>query len=118
MLLLGLHFALTFPALNIQATAGVADAEQGLASGLVNTSFQIGGAVVLAVTTALVTAGGTSSPQAQLAGYRHGLLVVLGVSAAGMLTTLLALRRPRRRTNWGVPDYQPAPQREDASAEV
>ena len=118
MLLLGLHFALTFPALNIQATAGVADAEQGLASGLVNTSFQIGGAVVLAVTTALVTAGGTSSRQAQLAGYRHGLLVVLGVSAAGMLTTLLALRRPRRRTNWGVPDYQPAPQREDASAEV
>jgi EmrB/QacA subfamily drug resistance transporter len=123
MLLLGLHFALTFPALNIQATAGVADEEQGLASGLVNTAFQIGGAVVLAVATAVVTAGGAGgagSVQAQLDGYRHGVLVVLGVSAAGLVTTLFALRRPRRRTNWGVPDYRSAqaPQREDAAEAV
>src|SRR4051794_5161325 len=58
MLLLGVGFALSFPALNIQATAGVADHEQGLASGLVNTSFQLGGAIVLAVVTAVVNRGG------------------------------------------------------------
>ena len=34
-----------------QATAGVADHEQGLASGLVNTSFQLGGAIGLAIVT-------------------------------------------------------------------
>ncbi len=54
MLLLGVGFALAFPALNMQATAGVADHEQGLASGLVNTSFQVGGAIVLAVASAIV----------------------------------------------------------------
>ena len=47
MLLIGTGFALAFPSLNIAATNGVQDHEQGLASGLVNTSFQIGGALVL-----------------------------------------------------------------------
>ncbi|GAA3240799.1 MFS transporter [Actinocorallia longicatena] len=52
--LLGFGFALAFSSLNVQATTGVADNEQGLASGLVQTSFQIGGAVVLAITSAIV----------------------------------------------------------------
>ena len=51
MLLLGVGFALGFPTLNIQATNGVADHEQGLASGLVQTSFQVGGAIGLAIVT-------------------------------------------------------------------
>jgi len=42
-LLVGLAFGLGFPAVNVQGTAGIADHEQGLASGLVNTSLQIGG---------------------------------------------------------------------------
>ena len=46
MLLVGLGFALGYAALNVQATAGVADHEQGLAAGLVQTSFQMGGAIV------------------------------------------------------------------------
>ena len=60
MVLIGLGFALTFPALNMQATMGVGDHEQGLASGLVQTSLQVGGAVVLAVVSAVVSsqAGG------------------------------------------------------------
>lgn len=56
MLLVGLGFALSYGPLNIAATAGVADHEQGLASGLVNTSFQLGGAVALAVVTAVIAA--------------------------------------------------------------
>ena len=55
MLLLGLGFALTYPAVNMAATSGVADHEQGLASGLVSTSFQLGGAVGLAIVTAVIT---------------------------------------------------------------
>ena len=57
MLLVGLGFALGYAALNVQATAGVADHEQGLAAGLVQTSFQMGGAIVLAAVSAVVGAG-------------------------------------------------------------
>lgn len=57
MVLLGIAFALSFPSLNIQATNGVHDDEQGLASGLLNTSGQVGGAVVLAVVAAVLTSG-------------------------------------------------------------
>ena len=56
MLLIGVGFMLGFPTMNMQATNGIADHEQGLASGLVQTSFQVGGAIALAVTTAIVTA--------------------------------------------------------------
>ena len=56
MIFAGLGFALAYGPLNIAATNGVAPEEQGLASGLVNTSFQVGGALVLAVATAVATA--------------------------------------------------------------
>ena len=52
-LLGGLGFALAFGPLNIAATNGIAPEEQGLAGGLLNTSFQFGGALVLAVVTAV-----------------------------------------------------------------
>jgi MFS family permease len=55
-LLAGLGFGLAYPTLNIQALTGVRDDEQGLASGLVGSSFQIGGAIVLAITTAAILA--------------------------------------------------------------
>src|SRR3954451_2172946 len=55
-LLAGLGFGLAYPTLNIQALTGVRDDEQGLASGLVGSSFQLGGAIVLAVTTATILA--------------------------------------------------------------
>ena len=58
MLLLGLAFGLGFSSLSVAATAGVPDAEQGLAASLFQTSFQVGGAVVLAIVTAVVDAGG------------------------------------------------------------
>ncbi len=95
MLLLGLGFALCFPAVNSQATAGVADDEQGLASGLVNTSIQIGGAVVLAVITAVI-GGGTVHPGQPLPGMITGIAVVVGVSSVGLLVTALRLVGQRR----------------------
>jgi predicted MFS family arabinose efflux permease len=56
MLLVGSAFALTFPSLNVQATNGVDEHEQGMVSGLLNTSVQVGGALFLAVVTAVLTA--------------------------------------------------------------
>jgi MFS family permease len=110
MVLLGVHFALVFPSLNIQATSGVDDAEQGLASGLVNTAFQVGGATVLAVVTAVVTAGaaGGGDVHAQLGGYRNAVGVVTGVALLGLLVTATGAaldRRAARAVRHPVPDY-------------
>ena len=98
MILLGIGFALGFPSLNIQATAGVGDNEQGLASGLLNTSFQLGGAIALAVVTAVVTAqtGAGGGAEAALDGFRPGLAVVTGIGVAGLLIALAGVLAPRR----------------------
>lgn len=84
----GLGFALAYGPLNIAATNGIAPEEQGLAGGLVNTSFQFGGALVLAVVTAVINAntGADGSPQGILDGFQAAIVVsliaaVLGVAA-------------------------------------
>jgi predicted MFS family arabinose efflux permease len=86
-----------FPAVNIQATSGIEDDEQGLAAGVLQTSMQVGAAVVLAVTTALIASAptGTPSPAAMLDAYRPGLVFATVVSIAGALVAVLALV-PRR----------------------
>jgi len=85
-LLVGVGFAIGFPAVNIQATAGVADDEQGLASGLVNTSFQLGGALVTAVVAAVVAGGGSGAPE--LAALDSAMVVVILASALGLVAAL------------------------------
>ncbi|MDH6144436.1 MULTISPECIES: MFS transporter [Kitasatospora] len=109
MLLLGIGFALFYPSVNIAATNGVADEEQGLASGLVNTAIQVGNALVLAVTTAVLTAGshGGTSAHDQLNGYRPALVLVTVVALAGLLITAVGALLDRRRAevHHPVPDY-------------
>jgi hypothetical protein len=96
-ILLGIGFALAFPSINVQATTGIKDSEQGLAAGLIQTSTQVGAALVLAVTTALVSghgeARGTLSAQAMLEQYRPGLIL----SAAVAIAALLVAAAPSRR---------------------
>ena len=93
MLLLGLGFALSFPTLNIAGTSGVGDHEQGLASGLVQTSFQVGGAIGLAVVSAIITsqAGASTDTGVILDAYRTALVVVTGVAVAGLAIALSGL---------------------------
>ncbi|MBC6449800.1 MFS transporter [Actinokineospora xionganensis] len=90
MVLLGVGFMLAFSSMNIQATAGVADSEQGLAGGLLNTSVQVGGAIGLAVITAVLTANGgaDASRAALLTGLTPALFVVTGISVLGLLVAL------------------------------
>src|SRR5262245_21606119 len=93
MLLLGVGAGLSFPALMTLGMAGVASHEAGLASGLIGTTAQVGGALGLAVlatvaasrTGALLAAGET--PPAALAG---GYRLVFGISA-GLLVAAIAL---------------------------
>jgi EmrB/QacA subfamily drug resistance transporter len=86
-LLAGLGFALAFGPLNAAATSGIAPHEQGLAAGLFNTSFQFGGALVLAVVTAVNNAnrGAGSSQQALLDGFHPALVVSLIAAVLGVL---------------------------------
>ncbi len=94
--LAGFGFALAYGPLNIAGTNGVAAHEQGLASGLVSSSFQVGGALVLAVATAVnnAAAGSDGSPQALLDGF-HAAIVV-SVIAAGLGAVVTAVgRRPQ-----------------------
>ena len=96
-LLLGIGFMLGFPAMNIQATAGVGDHEQGLASGLVQTSFQIGGAIGLAIVTAVVSGYAGASPDTDtlIEAYHIAIGVNLAIAAIGLLVALTGLVRVR-----------------------
>ncbi|WP_432186678.1 MFS transporter [Streptomyces sp. Tue6028] len=90
MLLLSIGMTLAFAPFQIEGTSGIPDHEQGLAGGLLNSSMQVGGAVGLAVVTAVLTAGGEgrSGPDALLAGFTPAMTTVTVLAAIGLLTAL------------------------------
>ncbi|BCJ42784.1 MFS transporter [Actinoplanes ianthinogenes] len=96
MLLLGGGFAFGFSSIMAQATDGIDDSEQGLASGLVQSSGQVGTALVLAVVTALV-ASATTAASADFAPFRPGVNLVTGVALAGLLLNVAAMVSARSR---------------------
>ncbi|SEH01185.1 drug resistance transporter, EmrB/QacA subfamily [Nonomuraea solani] len=87
-LLWGVGFALSISALMVAGTSGVADHEQGLASGLLTSSLQVGGAFGLAVVTAAIV------PGTRLDQLYPGVAVILVLA---VLTLLVQL--PRSRTS-------------------
>jgi len=88
MLLIGAGFALGYSSLSVQAASGVSDHEQGLAAGLVQTSFQMGGAIVLAAVSAVVGEG-------TIGDYRTAIAIVVGVAVVSLLLALAGVARPR-----------------------
>jgi MFS family permease len=87
MVLLGLAFTLVYGPLTIAATDGVADAEQGLAGGLWNTSFQFGAALGLAAATSLSVGG-----DGLLAGFHHAFVLPVIAAALALLVMATGLR--------------------------
>ena len=111
MIFLGIGFGLTFAALNSQATAGIDDDEQGLASGILNTSLQLGGALGLAVVAAIVSRPGHAPAHDQLLpGMIAAIWMVIGVSGAALLATAVYIARDPRSARARL---QPAPSEGD-----
>ncbi len=97
-LLLGVGFALAFPSINVQATAGIRNSEQGLAAGLIQTSTQVGAALVLAVTTAVISGHGSgrdATAAEMLAQYRPGLILSGVVAIAALAVAAAPARRSK-----------------------
>jgi EmrB/QacA subfamily drug resistance transporter len=102
-LLVAAGLGIAFVPVTIAAVSGVQPAEAGLASGLVNTSRQMGGALGLAILATIATArtasvahAGAAGHAALTAGYQRAFEVGAGFATAGLLVALLVLRLERR----------------------
>ena len=96
----GIGLGLTFVPVTIAALQGVSPVDAGIASGLINTTRQIGGAVgIAAVTTiaATVTADdtGVTSAEALTHGFHAAFYVLAAIALLGALTAAAFLGRPR-----------------------
>ena len=106
MVLIGAGAGLTFPALMTIAMSGATPSDAGLASGLVNTTVQVGGAIGLAVLATLSTthtehlaADAVSTASALTQGYRlaFAIAAVLVVAAIGVALTVLKAAPPTQQ---------------------
>ena len=102
MLLLGVGAGLSFPSLMTVAMSGAEPHEAGLASGLVNTSMQVGGALGLAVLATLsasrakdVLASGAGSAEAISSGLHLALVIGAGLVIAAIAIAVVVLAPSR-----------------------
>ena len=98
-LIIALGMALCFVPISIAALAGVKQAEAGLASGLINTTQQIGGAVGIALLSTIAIsrtndelASGTPAPQALTDGFQVAFWVGAAIALAGVVAALVLIR--------------------------
>jgi Major Facilitator Superfamily len=101
MIVMGLGTGLAFPSLMMLAMSGATERDAGLASGLVNTTVQVGGAVGLAVLATLATerteglvADGESAAAALNAGYHVAYLIGAVLVAVAIAVATIMLRPP------------------------
>src|SRR4051794_6307253 len=100
-LLIGIGVGTSFPAIMTLAMSGATPEDAGLASGLVNTSMQVGGSIGLAVLATLSTqrtdtllANGEGHLQALNSGYHVAYLIGAGLAAIAVAIAVFVLRTP------------------------
>jgi EmrB/QacA subfamily drug resistance transporter len=115
-LLIGVGVGTSFPAIMTLAMSGATPEDAGLASGLVNTSMQVGGSIGLAVLATLSTertnsllAEGEGQLQALNSGYHVAYLIGAGLAAIAVAIAVFVLRAP-------APDAMAAQGRDPESA--
>ena len=113
-LVIGFGMPLAFVSLTIAALAGTREDEAGLASGLINTSQQIGGAVGIAILSTIATsttsdavASGTPVPEALTHGFQNAFWAGAAITLVGVIVSLFLVRQR---------DFATAPALEPAEA--
>src|SRR5262245_49621491 len=115
----GAGLGFSFVPITISSLAGVERADAGVASGLVNTSRQIGGAIGLAAISTIAASATASyanahgvavtSPAAAVSGFQTGFDVLGGLLVAAIVVTAVFLRPARQRVEeTEVPELQEA----------
>jgi EmrB/QacA subfamily drug resistance transporter len=99
-LIIGVGIGFSFVPISIAALAGVKAAEAGLASGLINTSQQIGGALGIAALSSIATSrtgdslgSGSTLPVALVDGFHSAFVVGAIVAALGVVAAVTLIRR-------------------------
>ena len=107
-ILLGLGMGATFVPITIAATSGVKGRESGLASGLLNTSQQIGGALGLAILTGLASSSAASflrhtahpdkmtAVAAQVHGFHAAFYLASAFMVGAAVTATVLMKQPKR----------------------
>ena len=123
MLLLGAGVGTCFPSLMTISMSGATESDAGLASGLVNTTLQVGGALGLAVLATLATTrtghlrgSGDSLPAALNGGYHLAYLVGAGLVLAALAIALTVLQPVKAGA--GSAEASPEPEPEPAYCEA
>jgi EmrB/QacA subfamily drug resistance transporter len=95
LLIFGPGLGAGYVAASIASLAGVAETEAGLASGLNNVSFQVGGAVGVAIlsSVAISEAEGSAPLAALTNGFQSAFAVAIAFTALGLLAGILLLGR-------------------------
>ena len=109
-LVIAVGMAFSFVSISIAALAGVQAKDAGLASGLINTSQQIGGALGIAVLSSVAVAHTSSAaktgdavPQALTSGFQAAFWVGAGIAAVGVVAALALIRKEELAT---APSYE------------
>jgi MFS family permease len=111
MLLLGVGCGMALNPVMLASMSDVAPGESGLASGVVNTAFMMGGALGLAVLASVAAArsetllaAGAASPAALTGGYQVAFVIgAIFAALAALLGALLLRESNERRAAWATP---------------